>query len=371
MGFQKLPGNDFAPNMPRIHAAITTLSANAVADATGEMVAIIGSVIWNDADTSKSITKVGFRFGTVVKAGGSGLTLSLQDVNLTSTPPLQPDEVQDQTYAITNGNASFASNTYLHSGALSANRTVNYGSLLAVVIEFDGGGRLGSDSFIISGQTNVDNNNAHRFGVALKASGAWGTSTCYPNVVLEFTDGTFGTLGGCWPFQTITSLALKSDSTPDEWAQLIKFPYTCKVRGCWLPFGVAAATSDFDIVLYDSDGNSILTSRSIDANALVGASSVRYEPVWFPVEVTLLANTTYYLAVKPTQATSTVTVYACDVSAAGHLQAHYGGTDWCAASRSDGGVWTPSTSRRIFAGVQVSSILTGGANPLNSLLVAR
>src|SRR5262245_16743976 len=118
-------------------------------DATGEKIAFCG-YFWHPEGISKDITRVGFRFGSVTKAGGSGLTVSLQDLNLT-TAPMQPDEVQDQTVAIANGDSGFTSNVWYRTNALSANRTLANGDAVCVVIEYDGSGRLGSDTVSLSG----------------------------------------------------------------------------------------------------------------------------------------------------------------------------------------------------------------------------
>ena len=105
----------------------------------------MGKVWFAERTGTKDIRRVGFRFGTVTKAGGSAVTVSLQDVNLAAGPPLQPDEVQDQTVAIANADAGFATGLWYRTGTLSADRTVAYGEDLCVVFEYDGAGRLGSD----------------------------------------------------------------------------------------------------------------------------------------------------------------------------------------------------------------------------------
>jgi len=119
-------------------------------DATGEMAAFCGRVWFSARSGTKNLSRVGFRFGAVTKSGGSGLTVSLQDVTLSAGPPMQPDGTQDQTVAIANGNASFASNTWIRTGTFSASRTVTYGDLLAVNVEYDGGGRTNPDSVIVN-----------------------------------------------------------------------------------------------------------------------------------------------------------------------------------------------------------------------------
>src|SRR5690348_8383117 len=85
--------------------------ASTLLNATGQKVAFIGRMM-NQARSAKNLTKVGFRFGTVTKTGGSALTVSLQDVDLVNGAPVQPDGTQDQTVAIANADTGFATSTF-------------------------------------------------------------------------------------------------------------------------------------------------------------------------------------------------------------------------------------------------------------------
>src|SRR5688572_26574526 len=133
MAFQKIPGVGLWIPDNRLISMAPNLSNNSPIDATGEQFAISGPVWFKEGTGTKDITRVGFSFGTITKAGGSGLTVSLQNVSAVAGPPLQPDGTQDQTVAIANGNAAFASNTWIRTDALSANRTVSFGENLSVV----------------------------------------------------------------------------------------------------------------------------------------------------------------------------------------------------------------------------------------------
>lgn len=337
----------------------TTNVNAAIVDATGEKMAFIGQV-WNADRATKNITKVGFRFASVTKAGGSGLTLSLQDVDLTTGPAPRPDGTQDQTYAIANGNASFASNTWLQSGALSATRTVAFGEWVAIVIEFDGGGRLGADV----AQINFLNpQRANHGSLVSQFTSSWSSLTGTPLCVLEFDDGTFGRLDGGAPITAFgNTTAYAANNTPDEYALEFTVGANCKIDGCWLEMLTSTTSADFDVVLYD--GTSAMVTKSFDANAhQVTTAGVRPMLVTF-AEQTLAPGNTYRLALKPTGTfTDTVALRYFDVQSASYLAA-MGGPDLTAAlvSRTDAGAWSAkTTTRRPLIALRLSAIDVGGA----------
>jgi hypothetical protein len=359
MAYQRLPGGSAILGMPAASiVTATAVIASGQIDATGEMFACVGQVWYKDRATaaSKNLTRFGFRFGSVTKAGGSGLTVSAQNLNAGASQPGQPDETQDQTVAIANGNSSFASNTWIRTDALSAARSVAYGDPLAMNIEFDGSGRLGADAVQFTGLQAGSSMNIP--GAVVKSSGTWTNLLYLPNLVLEFDDGTFGTLNGSLPFSAVgTHSTFNTGSTPDEIAIGVKLPFPAKVDGIWAITG-GTSTADFDVVLYDSDGSSVLASESIDASMLQ-TNSRKY--IHIPLAETAIAkDTLFYAAIKPTTANN-VSLDYLDVSAAGHLQCHFGGEDWCQYSRSDAGAWSATTTRRPWIGISVSSFDDGTA----------
>lgn len=86
----------------------------------------------------------------------------------------------------------------------------------------------------------------------------------------------------------------------------------------------------------------------------------------------LATGTTYYLAVKPTTANS-VTLYALDVSAAGHLQAVVGTQGY--STRTDAGAWAATTTTRWpcvyldIVGTEAAGGGSGGGSLVGGLLV--
>jgi hypothetical protein len=321
-------------------------------DATGEKFAWIGK-FWNKDRTSKDIRKVHFRAGTVTSAGGSGLTLSLQNVDTATGPPYQPDGTQDQTAAIALNTIS--SNSWVTSGNLSADRTVAFGELFAAVIEYDGGGRLGADALNL---TNLQLVNAVYQGMTNGCSllsGTWAAISVIPNIIFEDSSGGFGTFEHAWPASATNATTFNTGSTPDERALEFSFPFPCKVDGAWA-YVLAAANAEFDMILYE--GTSALATVSADLNTISSAAAPRIATCTFAPQ-TLAANTTYRLAIKPTTANN-VTLYDFDVNAAGHFDAHAGGQALRFAGRADAGAWdAATTTKRPYAGLRISALDDG------------
>lgn len=325
-----------------------------VIDATGEKIAMMGTV-WNKDRATKNITRVGFRFGTVTKAGGSALTVSLQDINLAAGPTIQPDETQDQTVAIANANAAFVSNTWIRTDALSAARSVAFGAPLAVVIEYDGAGRLGADTVMVSSLgISVSGHRNLISGPALK-SGTWSAITATNDIILEFDDGTFGTLLDAVPANVITVTTYGNGSAADELALEFTVPAPIKVDGAWIGSFINSG-ADLDIVLYN--GTTVMATFSVDSNAILAAATQHLLRIPFATEQELLPGNTYRLSQKPTTA-ATVAVYDITVADANHFQASPLDIAACLATRVDAGAWTTLPTRRPLMGLYVSAIPDG------------
>lgn len=358
MALQTIPGGGLIiPGCPGWASGVPAFASTRI-DATGEKVSYIGRFFHKDRGT-KTVNKVGFRFGTVSKASGSALTLSLQNVNLASGPPGNPDETQDQTVAIANADAAFASNTWCEK-TLGSTRSVAEGELLGMVLEFDGSGRLGADTVDISF---LDVQNAAQGGsVISKTGGTWANVPGLPNLVLGCDDGTYGTLipitglpEGWGPVSALNTLTYHSGSAADEIAMPFSFPFPVRCNGAWALVRLIA-DADLDVVLYN--GTTAIASASVDGDTVLLTTGSRPTLVrWAPVD--LAAGTTYYLAIKPTTANN-VSVETFDVNTAAHFQAHAGGQGWSYVDRVDLGAWnSPVGYRRPCCGLVLSAFDDG------------
>lgn len=345
---------------PRIWPGFSTpaFSSTAVGpiDAAGEMAAYVGRVWFPDRTGTKSIRYICFRFGTVVKTNGSTIIASLQNVSTTATPPGVPDEVIDEHVHIANADAGYASNTWYKTAALSADRAVTYGSDLAVVVEYDS--FSAGDSFYLSSMvlgSALDNPHTC-FAVNKVGAPAWAVIAAIPNVIFEFTDGTFGTLDGSYSGSAYNAHQANLGTTvADEFALNFQVPFPCVVDGLWSVVSPSAATADFELLLYS--GTSAIATVTVDANTTVSSNPRK---LLAPIpETTLAENTLYRVAVRPTVTGSggNVSCYSLDVADANHFTVHAGGTSLQYSTRLDQGAWSAATTtRRLLAGVRISQL---------------
>lgn len=338
-------------------AAPAGLGTALVINATGQKAALQGVPMLKDI--GKSLTKVWFRFGAVTKAGGSGLTVSHQDLNNTVGPAQQPDEVMDGSVAIATGNAAFATNGYIQTGAFDVARTIT-GAPFAIVIEYDGGGRLGADSVVISSTTSVGTNAKNYIGTPGLKTASWGAIDAYQNILFEFTDGSFGSFIDAYPYTTITTTAYNTGSAADELALEFTVPISVQVEGAWV-VGLQPAGALVDIVLYN--GTTVMATVSVDDNWVGSGAAPRPTRIPFATVQQFDPGNTYHLAYKPTTANN-VSMYDFTFSSAAHMAAWPGGTSFYLATRVDAGAWTPLTTRRPLMGLYMSGISSGAGRAL-------
>ena len=325
-------------------------------DATGKKIAWIGTVSWADKTvTSRAIRNVTILPGALTTAGGSGLTLSLQDVDTVNGPVCRPDGTQDQTVSFL-ASAMTASTPYTTAN-LSADRTVSLGALIAVVLEFDGGGRLGADL------VNMLYPTVHRYerGMVLFNGTTWsslGPNTC----VFTFADGAVGILEPGQPHSNNTvQINYNSGTATDEHALRFTPAYNCSIYALWASVAPSAGTADFDLVLYQ--GTTPLVTASVDGNTVRSTNPVLVE---LPIAVTsLTAGTTYYVSAKPTTTTN-IGLRIMDVASSA-IRACLPEAAACGySSRVDGGAWTNNDLRYPLIGVRLSTIDTGSGGGLKA-----
>jgi len=352
MGWAVIDDGFTYPSTPRV--AVGSAENQATIDATGEKFAWIGRV-WMPERGTRNISKVHFKFGSVItKAGGSALTLSLQDVSTTTL--YAPDEVQDQTAAISNANIPAASTWY--TATLGSTRTVTDGDMLAVVIEFDGAGRLGADSVRFPGRTGLAEPRYSDCIWSLKTGGTWAIANAsrydiFP-CAFEFDDGTFGCMREAPPWHNETSVNYNSSSSPDEYGNSFTVDFPCLCDGIYASI-LVTAPADFELCLYQ--GTTLLASASVDSSQI--EPLVRQRRVRFSSAVTLKPGVTYTCSFKPITTTNVGGAYT-EITNTSFWPLMPGGDNFKYVTRTDGGAWsTPSTTRRFKIGIMISGILDG------------
>ncbi len=336
-----------------------TNTAGYTLNGTTQRAAYMGHV-WREDGAGGDITAAALQFGTVVKAGGSGIRLSLQNVSTTANQ--QPDGTLDQQVDIANGNANFATNAWL-TGTFGSARTVSHGDLLAFVVQWDGAGRLGSDTVNIKSVSNLYTSMEVLRPTQASYNGTTWTASpgqLIPAIRFDFSDGASGCFFGAPVFATSVTqtYSYSSSSSPDEYA--IEFPiaFDCKFNGVAFYGGCLSNSADFDVCLYQ--GTTLLASVSCDGNHFHTTYVNKLNYIHFP-ETELEAGTTYRISFKPTT-TNQIRLYAMDVGSANNMKTFPAGTACALTSRTDAGSWASiSTTIRPNIALHINKISDGAS----------
>ncbi|MHC4155648.1 MAG: hypothetical protein ACYST6_12100 [Planctomycetota bacterium] len=319
-------------------------------NASAEKVAFIFTI-----PKTGTLDKFEFLLGTVTQAPASGIRCSFQNLDASGDPDGTQDEYRDVTSGIT-------SDTWLVPGLITDNggdggnkRSVTVGDRIAAVVEFvswGAGDDLEVDALNITSLATVEN---HNYVDLYTASWAKVANVC-PNIALKYDDGSYEWLAtDILPASALGSLSVNTGTTPDEVGLIFQLPFSCRVKGAWVRLAANASGRDFDVVLYGPTTRTV----SVDADQLQNTAA-RSISVIFPAAETLLANTNYRLALKPTTANS-IGAYYLDVAVAAIMDAIEGGQEFHWTQRSDAGSWSETTTRRPIMGLLIDGIDTGGA----------
>jgi hypothetical protein len=202
-------------------------------------------------------------------------------------------------------------------------------------------------------------------------SGTYSRVTGYPVFGVRSTTDTFG-----FPVETLTNTVIDSGTTPDEMGFAFTLPSgwgaTYTVKG--LIILVAKPTNSaqtFDIVLYSSDGTTVLQSVTYDSEyfgTASGAASFRTCEFYFD-EVSLSSlsfGTKYYITIKPSGTSGDITFHDFSVRQSSDMQAFPLGESCFLATKVDGGSPSETTTRRPYVGLIFDDITepSGGAGGL-------
>jgi hypothetical protein len=355
MALQRIPGvnNHWLAEHPPI-AVPPALVAYAL-DAAADRIVFIGRFM-HEGGASKTVDGVEFLFGTVSKANGSTMQVSLQDVSLTTGPVIQEDGTPDQTLTIANADAGFVTNAW-YGGDFDAagTRTLAIGELVCVVFQF--ASFVAGDSVNLRMLTTLTGTSDNQSGVITNLTGTYAGQLALSNVVFRCTDGTFGTLSNAWPCTGVATQAFNVGTAgADEYALAVQLPFAYRSEMLWITSLLAGSTFATEYLLYS--GTTALQTVTIDHNALrTGGAAVRLMAAY--PEQTHTANTLYRVAIRPT-GTTNINTYTTSVNHADHFSCLPGGAVFTTWTRLDqGGTWTALALNRLLAGIRFSAFDDG------------
>jgi len=299
-------------------------------DAAGEKVGFL-----LQAPKTGNIRKVGWMTQTVT----TGDTVDVRIETIASSVPSgtlwATNTNGSQVVANTDDNVMFLT-------TLTADASVTQGDFIAVVIANGAGG--GNLNIRTSGNWT---DFAAGWPKSMLYTTSWSTSNSGPPAVyFEYSDGSVVGTGMSTPVVTVSgNNTINSSSTPDEVGNLFSIPFPAKVVGVRVT--VDPDDEAFDVVLYDSDGTTILSSLSADGDVVQGLTTtnavVAY--LYFTASSNISANTNYRIVYKPT--TTTNHTWFNFTSTAAALDAYPMGNECYQTSRTDGGAWSDDTTKRV------------------------
>jgi hypothetical protein len=328
------------PEWPGHEAAAPPAFTATLLDAAGEYISMVVR-----APKAGTIKKAHFTTGTVTT--GATLDVTIEGVSATDG---QPDGTP-----LTNGTTTVVvadtDDNAVKTATFATGPTVTAGQLIALKI---------ANPAVSPGNLNINRVlgplAAAGFPYAATSlAGVPDKQSAIPVFGLEYSDGSFPFIAGVYPTTALGTDAITTATTPDEVGLRFAFPVPVKISGIWCCVTVANAAA-MDVVLYDSDGSSVLKTISVDEDQLE-SNSASMHAFMFDAEVTLTKDLFYRAVIKPTAGTVTTRDFA--VPTAAQMDAFMGGQNFHKTERTDAGAWTNTTTERPWIGVLVSALDDG------------
>jgi hypothetical protein len=184
------------------------------------------------------------------------------------------------------------------------------------------------------------------------------SSIFLPDVILQFDDGSIGTLCESLPVSAASTTAYGATSAAISFGNLFTPPYTCKVDqiAAWVSF--TSLSNNGVLELTDSTG-AILASSQFNGVQLGSATSATRMVVRPITETILSPGTSYYKGFRALSGTTSGTLIAyADVASSAHMGLMPSGTTCLASSRSSSSAApaAATNTRRYMTFLRVSAI---------------
>lgn len=350
------PVYDYA--IPPMVVNAATASNSVIIDADGEALAYIF-----DAQSTDTLTKIGFLTGTVTTGGTIDVRVETVDAATGFPTGTLWGTTTNYVHTLANSDDNVYVEVTLTSGA-----SLTRGDMFAVVFKRPSGGALNGQLRFITGLSYQAFPSTNIY-----TAGAWSaySGNNSPACSLYFSTGGYSTMKGvnghvALIFSSNVTVTFNNVSTPDVYGNRFSVPFDCKAAGIWV---LADFDGDADLKLYGSDGVTVLASVSNTAlTPAIASSGVNYR--FFSSDVSLSANTVYRVAIEPSSSTSLTAYFATYHSSAIRAQSILGAQAYHTSAKNPTGTgsWTDDETRVVFIGVMLSSIdiPTGGGGGLAS-----
>lgn len=308
-------------------------------DASGEKAANVFQV-----PKAGNIRKIWFRTSTITTGGD--LDCRIETVGSDGFPT--------GTLFAANTNAAKTvanadDNVSLVSAALTADATVVAGDVIAVVlvapVTFNGS--------IAQYNTNLKTLYGSARG-ANALSAAYAFSSPYA-ITVEYDDGTYAPIPGIVPATNQATTNFNSGSAQPERGMKFTIPFKCRVTGAMVNVTQATNTATYDVILYDTDGSTVLASTSV--TKALRQTTANLAHVLFSTPVTLTKGASYRLVMKATSVNN-VGAIECTALAVATMGGFPSG-DVAQLTIGTAGSWTETTTTRPLHSLMIDQVDDG------------
>ncbi|MBI5192757.1 MAG: hypothetical protein HZA08_04865 [Nitrospirae bacterium] len=303
-----------------------------------------------------TLTKIGVRVSTMTTS--DTLKVSLEGVDATNG---RPDGVVTPVNASgTQGNLS-ASTTYWVALNGGAGVSVTAGTKVAITVRWNA---YVSGNILIA---YIMNSNLHQagfpYGYSYNNTGAvWALNASCPNFGLEYSDGVIEPIIQSWPAVGVNSEGWNSGSNPNRRGLRFSLPYKATVSGVLVDVD---SDGDCNIILYDSDGVTVLENVAVDTNIRYSESAASTQYVPFSTPRTLSIDTFYRVVILPASTTNVTETYlfVTDDGANAAMNGLDGGVNFhyttCNGVPANEASWTQTLVRRPPIALVISQLDNG------------
>jgi hypothetical protein len=287
-------------------------------DAAAEKVAFIGTVYIDGRPAgAKTISsgggKIHFLPGTATFADTTGtpttIRVGIQDLDdTTGGSGAGVGAAVDGTFDVYDdlvaGTDTITTSTWKTVTMSSGTKDITHGQKIAVVFDMTSRGAGATDTVQVTGVA-IQVANAGWPQVQHNTA-SWVRQNSLPICIIEFDDGTLGTIEGGLPISAITGQSFASNSTPDEYGLIFQLPFESTAISLWMIAKPTTNAANGELILYsDPLGTPVAEATiSLDANNFQLSDGVRFGEWTIPTAVTLAANTDYAVAFRPTTTTN-------------------------------------------------------------------
>lgn len=286
MSLVPVRGFDFIPGM-MARGTRGVAGRNTILDADGEL---CGSVFY--VPKTGNISKIGIRVGIVTTT--DTLKVSIQGID-------ESNGHNDGVIARSGTLSTPVSNT-TYWVELDSPLAVTMGHKKTIAIEWNNWVGEGSDGNL---QISYGIRGFGHYGASIPYSfvytgGAWAFYQACPNFGFEYDDGTIEPTISLFPAVSFTSYSWNMNTNPDRRGSRLQVPFACRAIGA---FFIGDIDGNANLILYDSDGTTILKTVAMDKDIRAVTDMGSYFAHFSSPKI-LTIDTNYRLVLLPTTGTN-------------------------------------------------------------------